>query len=156
MQKIVQNTACNCTFRNMTSWPLLSHPSIHPSVPFTGPPLVFLQNKSHQTHYRWPRDSIYPHLSVGPSQWGDPTAVASDTGTVVWVSWPTRSHCLSNPSTGKTWAPAGPVGMMSSARRHGRAAPNETSLHVSMRQQRLEIDSEREVKGQSFCWWQSV
>lgn len=122
--------------------------SIHPSIRPTVPPPLFSLNKSHQTHYKWPLGSIYTHLSAGPSQWGGPTAVWGETGTAVWVSWRPRSHCLSNPSTGRTWGRAGPVGMMSSARRRGPTGLDETYLHDLQHLWR-DWNTEREREGKT-------
>lgn len=128
--------------------------TVHPLFSPTGPLSVFSLSKSHQTHCRRPPDSVYQHLSAGPPQWAVATAVWGETGMAGWGSWLPQSRCLSDPSGAKTWAPAGPVGMMSPARHRGQAGLDGTGLGVrdwnTTRQQFLER-YEREV--QMNIWW---
>lgn len=151
MRKILKRGACICLFCRMTC-SIHFHPSVHATVL----PPIFSVNISHQKHYKWPLGSIYTHLSGGPSHWGVPTAVWGETGTVVWVSWRPRSHCLSNPSAGRTWGQTGPVGMMSSARRRGPTGLGETYLHGLQQHLQRDLNSRAERANRALGSWQAT
>lgn len=154
---IYQPTFIHLMLVALPYWPVLTLSSFSPTTSL----LVFSPSRSHQTDCRRPPDSVYQHQSAGPSKWGDPSEVWGETGRAEWESWLTQSRCLSNPSTRRTWGPAGPAGMMSSVRRHGPAELSRTRLHscvwsiagqrgldVEMRRRRCkEVDSSQEGAG---------
>lgn len=110
------------------------------------PPVVLLSRWRQKRCTRAP-DSVCTHLPDAPALWVAPTAVVSETDWGGWGSLLLQSHFLSNPSAGRTWAPAGPAGMTSSTRHHEPSELDETLLDFSvwrrMRGRRLERVKQR-------------
>lgn len=87
----------------------------------TALPITSSPNRRCQIRYRQPLWSGYRRPSGTPFPWVGPSAVWGDKDTAVWGSWWLRSHCPSNPSAVRTWAPTGPGSRTSTTGRLGSA-----------------------------------